>query len=305
MVHTKDEAWPPLPLAEWLDTRDTLHMWTQIVGKVRMALSPPVNHWWHVTLYLHPRGLTTSPIPCPHGMFEIRFDLLDDQLVIETADGSTRRIPLVSRAIADFYVELMTTLAGLGIAPKFHPVPDEVENRIPFADDRLHHTYNPDHARRFWRVLVSVDAVFKEFRSRFIGKCSPVHFFWGAFDLAVTRFSGRRAPPRPGADAMTREGYSHEVSSGGFWTGGAGGVVEPVFYSYMAPEPAGFREAAVSPSAAYYHPQFGEFMLPYEAVRLSPDTRQTLLAFLQSTYEAGANLAKWDRADLERPAIQS
>ena len=294
------DLWPPLPLAEWKDTRDTLHMWTQIVGKVRMALSPPLNHWWHVTLYVSPRGLTTSAIPSLDGIFEIRFDFLDHQLVIETSGGAVKRLPLAPRSVADFYGELMATLGSLGIEPKFHPQPDEVPNPIPFAEDQIHHSYNPEQATRFWRTLVSMEPVFQEFRSRFIGKCSPVHFFWGAFDLAVTRFCGRRAPERPGADAVQREGYSHEVSSAGFWTGGASGVDEPVFYSYMAPEPAGFYDARVSPGAAIYLPQLGEFLLSYEEVRQSRSPRDTLLSFMESTYEAGANLAKWDRAALEK-----
>jgi hypothetical protein len=298
-------AWPALPLPEWRETRDTLHMWTQVVGKVRMALSPPVNHWWHVTLYVHPRGLTTSAIPSPTGIFDIRFDFLDHQLLIETSDGAVRRLPLAPRTVADFYAELMATLKGLGIAPEIHAHPDEVENPVPFAEDRVHHSYDPAQVRNFWRALISIDSVFREFRSRFLGKCSPVHFFWGAFDLAVTRFSGRPAPPRPGADPVQGEGYSHEVSSAGFWTGGGAGVDEAVFYSYMAPEPPGFREARVSPGSAFYHAQLGEFLLRYDDVRLATSPRETLLAFLESTYEAGANLANWDRAALERRPSQS
>ncbi|MDE3136065.1 MAG: hypothetical protein KGL59_05800 [Acidobacteriota bacterium] len=293
-------AWPRLPLAEWKETRDTLHMWTQIVGKVRMALSPPLNHWWHVTLYVSPRGLTTSSIPSLGGIFEIGFDFIDHQLVIETSGGGVKRLPLAPRTVADFYGELMATLGSLGIEPKFHPQPDEVPDPIPFAEDQVHKTYDREQATQFWRALVSIAPVFQEFRSRFIGKCSPVHFFWGAFDLAVTRFCGRRAPERPGADAVQREGYSHEVSSAGFWTGGASGVDEAVFYSYMAPEPVGFREARVSPGAAYYHSGLGEFFLSYEEVRQSRSPHDTLLSFMESTYEAGANLAKWDRGALER-----
>jgi hypothetical protein len=305
MNSPKTDAWPPLPLAEWKETRDTLHMWTQIVGKVRMALSSPVNHWWHVTLYVSPRGLTTSSIPLPDGIFEMRFDFLDQQLVVETSGGAVKRLPLAARPVADFYGEVMAALAALHIEPKFHPQPDEVPDPIPFAEDRVHHVYEPEQATRFWRTLVSIAPVFQEFRSRFIGKCSPVHFFWGAFDLAVTRFSGRRAPERPGADAVQSEGYSHEVSSVGFWTGGASGVDEPVFYSYMAPEPAGFRDARVSPGAAFYQPQLGEFLLSYEEVRQSRSPRDTLLSFMESTYEAGANLGKWDRASLEKPTPNS
>jgi hypothetical protein len=299
-MSSESESWPALPLKEWRETRDTLQLWTQIVGKVRMALSPPVNHWWHVTLYVHPRGLTTSAIPCAGGIFEMRFDFLKHQLVIETSDGATKRLSLAPRSVADFYDELMATLAALGIEPKIHAVPDEVEHPIPFAEDRVHHAYDGDQARRFWRAMVSIDTVFQEFRGRFIGKCSPVHFFWGAFDLAVTRFSGRRAPARPGADRVQSEGYSHEVSSAGFWTGGGAGIDEAVFYSYMAPEPPGFREAGISPGSAFYHGELGEFLLRYDDVRQARLPRETLLEFLTSTYEAGANLAKWDRAALER-----
>lgn len=296
---------PPLPLAEWRETRDTLWLWTQIVGKVRMALSPPVNHWWHVTLYVSPRGLTTSAVPWPGGLFEIEFDFLDRQLRIETSDGAAKRLPLAPRTVADFYADLMAALHSLGIQPEIRPRPDEVPEPIPFAQDRVHRAYDPAQANRFWRALVALTPVFQEFRSGFIGKCSPVHFFWGAFDLAVTRFPGRRAPQRPGADAIQREGYSHECSSAGFWTGGASGVDEAVFYSYMAPEPEGFRQARVLPAAAYYHEGFGEFLLPYEDVRRSDSPRETLLAFFQSCYDAGANLAKWDRAALERQPPES
>jgi hypothetical protein len=300
MTDPAHDPWPPLPLAEWQPTRDTLQMWTQIVGKIRMALSPPFNHWWHVTLYVTARGLTTAAIPCSVGIFEIQFDFVDHQLVIEISDGTVRRLPLAPRTVADFYGDLMATLGALGIEPKIHPVPDEVPDAIPFIEDTVHRSYEPEQAARFWRVLVKIDPVFREFRSRFIGKCSPVHFFWGAFDLAVTRFCGRRAPERADADAVQREGYSHEVSSAGFWTGGSAGVNEPVFYSYMAPEPEGFREERVSPGEAFYHKELGEFLLRYEDVRVARSPRDTLLAFLESTYEAGANLANWDRAALER-----
>ncbi len=296
---------PPLPLAEWRETRDTLQLWTQIVGKVRMALSPPVNHWWHVTLYVSARGLATSAVPWPGGLFEIEFDFLDHQLRIETSDGAAKRVALAPRTVADFYADVMASLHSLGIEPKFHAHPDEIPDAIPFAEDRVHRTYDPAQANRFWRALVAIAPVFQEFRSRFQGKCSPVHFFWGAFDLAVTRFSGRGAPERPGADRVLREGYSHECSSAGFWTGGASGVDEAVFYSYMAPEPEGFRETRVRPGAAYYHEGFGEFLLPYEDVRRSDSPQETLLAFFQSCYDAGANLAKWDRAALERQRPES
>ena len=292
--------WPALPLQDWLATRDTLHMWMQIVGKVRMAHSPAVNHWWQVTLYVSPRGLTTSAIPWPGGLFEIRFDFIDHHLVIETSDGLVKRLPLAPRTVADFYAELMNVLDSLGIHTEIRARPDEVPDPIPFAEDGVHRSYEPEQAQRFWLALVSMEPIFQEFRGRFIGKSSPVHFFWGAFDLAVTRFSGRRAPERAGADSITKEGYSHECSSVGFWPGGASGVNEPVFYAYTAPEPEGFREARVLPEAAYYHKELGEFLLPYDAVRQAPSPRDALLDFMESAYEAGANLAHWDRASLER-----
>lgn len=293
-------AWPALPVDDWRATHDTLHMWTQIVGKVRMARSPAVNHWWQVTLYVSPRGLTTSAIPWADGIFEIRFDFLDHQLVIETSAGSVNRLQLAPRTVADFYSELMNALDSLGIHTEIHARPDEVPDPVPFAEDLAHHSYVPEQAQRFWRALVSMEPIFQEFRGRFIGKSSPVHFFWGAFDLAVTRFSGRRAPERAGADSIMKEGYSHECSSVGFWPGGASGVNEPVFYAYMAPEPEGLRQAPVLPQAAYYHKELGEFLLPYDAVRRAQSPRDTLLSFMQSTYEAGANLAHWDRAALEK-----
>ena len=293
------DAWPELPLAAWQDTYDTLHMWTQIVGKIRMTLTPMVNHWWNVTLYVTARGLTTSPIPYDDRTFEIEFDFIDHNLNVRTSDGSTKQLPLAPRSVADFYSDVMGTLNSLGLQLKIHGVPDEVSNPIPFAEDRTHKSYDAGYAHNFWRILVSVDGVFKEFRARFIGKCSPVHFFWGSFDLAVTRFSGRRAPDRTGADGMTREAYSHEVSSGGFWPGG-GEIKGPAFYSYMAPEPAGYKTQIARPKAAFYHSGMSEFFLMYDDVRRAESPRDMLLEFLQSTYEAGANLAKWDRAALER-----
>src|ERR1700692_1409415 len=246
-------AWPELPLEAWQDTYATLHMWTQIVGKIRKTLTPLVNHWWSVTLYVTPRGLTTSPIPYEDRTFDMAFDFIDHKLDVRTSDGSTKRLELAPRTVADFYIDIMGELHSLGFDVKIHATPDEVANPIPFADDRTHKSYDPEYAHKFWRILVSVDSVFKEFRGRFIGKCSPVHFFWGSFDLAVTRFSGRRAPERPGADAMTREAYSHEVSSAGFWPGT--GDLDAVFYSYTAPEPAGFAQAPVAPAAAAYNTQ--------------------------------------------------
>jgi len=296
---TPAEAWPALPLDAWKDTYATLHMWTQIVGKIRMALSPFLNHWWHVTLYLNSRGLTTSPIPYGDRMFEIQFDFLDHRLAIHTSDGATRQLALAPRPVADFYKELMAALRSIGIAVKIGTQPQEVENPVPFEQDRQHASYDPEFASRFWRILVSTDEVFREFRSRFIGKCSPVHFFWGSFDHCVTRFSGRRAPERVGADAVTREAYSHEVISAGFWPG-SGSVQGPAFYSYTAPAPAGLGEQLVRPESAFYHPQLGEFLLMYENLRRAPSPRTALLEFLESTYAAGARLAGWNRKELER-----
>src|SRR5579862_4596857 len=295
---SKEEAWPPLPLAEWSATRDTLHMWTQIVGKVRLALSPLTNHWWEVPLYVSARGLTTSPIPYSLGIFEVEFDFIDHVLTIATSRGETKRMTLVPRSVARFYEEFMNILASLGITPKIWPMPVEVPNPIRFDRDTTHNSYDPQYAHRFWRILATVDTIYKEFRAQFIGKASPVHFFWGSFDLAVTRFSGRRAPERPGADAMTREAYSHEVISVGFWPGT--GDIDALFYSYAAPEPPGFAQAPVSPAAASYNTQLSEFLLPYESVRTAASPREAVLGFAQSTYDAGAILGNWDRKALER-----
>jgi uncharacterized protein DUF5996 len=293
------EAWPPLPLAEWSATRDTLHMWTQIVGKVRLALSPLTNHWWEVPLYVSARGLTTSPIPYSLGIFEVEFDFIDHVLRIATSRGETKTMNLVPKSVARFYEEFMNHLASLGIEVKMWPMPCEVPNPIRFDRDTAHDSYDPQYAHRFWRILATLDTILKEFRARFIGKASPVHFFWGSFDLAAARFSGRRAPERPGADAMTREAYSHEVSSVGWWPGN-GGFDAPMFYAYAAPEPPGFRESKVRPAQAFYNAQIGEFLLPYDAVRTASDPGAALLEFAQSTYEAAANLGNWDRAALER-----
>jgi len=293
------ESWPGLPLDAWQDTRDTLHMWTQIVGKVRLALCPPINHWWEVPLYVSARGLTTSPIPYDRGILEVEFDFLHHNLVIQTSEGTSKTIPLAPRSVADFYKEFMAALRSLGIEAKIWPMPVEVPNPIAFDRDVQHSSYDREFATRFWRILVLLDTIFKEFRSRFIGKNSPVHFFWGSFDLAVTRFSGRRAPERQGADLITREAYSHEVISAGFWPGG-GDIKGAAFYTYASPEPPGFAESPVRPASAFYHPQMHEFLLMYDDVRQSSSPKATLLEFLQSTYESGANLAKWDRATLER-----
>ena len=296
------EFWPVLPAFEaWQDTCYTLHMWTQIVGKVRLALNPLINHWWEVPLYVSPRGLTTSIIPYARGIFEVEFDFLADRVLIQTSEGTGQSLPLRPRSVADFYKEFMAVLGSLGITVKIWTLPAEVPNPIAFDRDLQHASYDRDAVIRFWRVLVTVDTVFQEFRSRFIGKNSPVHFFWGSFDLAVTRFSGRRAPERDGADSITREAYSHEVISAGFWPGG-GDIKGAAFYAYAAPEPLGFAEASVRPASAFYHPQMHEFILMYDDVRQSASPKTTLLDFLQSTYEAGANSAKWNRAELERAA---
>jgi hypothetical protein len=293
------EVWPSLPLEEWADTYATLHLWTQIVGKIRLVQSPRFNHFWQVPLYVSARGLTTTIIPHGTRNFEIEFDFIAHQLVVRTGDDETRRMELAPRAVADFYRELMQMLDALRLPVKIRPVPDELPNPIPFADDYEHAAYDPEYANRFWRILVQADRVLKEFRARFIGKVSPVHFFWGSFDLAVTRFSGRPAPAREGADSITREAYSHEVISHGFWPG-SGNVRMPAFYSYTAPEPAGLPQTPISPAAAFYNPETAGFILPYDDVRKADEPERLLREFLQSSYEAGANLAKWDRAALER-----
>jgi uncharacterized protein DUF5996 len=293
------DPWPSLPLESWQDTYATLHMWTQIVGKIRLARTPWMNHSWHVTLYVTARGLTTSPIPDGNRTFQIDFDFVEHRLVVLTSDGGTRTLALRPRSVADLYRELFAALGALGIDVHIHTTPNEVADAIPFDQDETHAAYDAEYANRFWRILVQADRVLKAFRARFIGKASPVHFFWGSFDLAVTRFSGRRAPERPGADSMTRESYSHEVISHGFWPG-SGPVQEAAFYAYAAPAPEGLPEAAVEPAAAYYHREMGEFILPYDAVRLSEDPAAELAAFLNTTYDASSRLAGWNRDDLER-----
>jgi len=303
-VDEQSAVWPRLPLDEWKDTYATLHMWSQVVGKIRLVQSPHVNHWWQVPLYVSARGLTTSAIPYGARIFEMEFDFIDHQLVIKCDDGATRSIALAPRSVADFYREVMERLRGLGLEVRIWTTPVEIENPIPFEKDEEHASYDPEYANRFWRILVQMDKVFKEFRSRFIGKVSPVHFFWGSFDMAVTRFSGRRAPEREGADLITREAYSHEVISHGFWPGG-GAIKGAAFYSYTAPEPAGLKEAAIRPERAFYSREMSEFLLMYDDVRQADSPEAALMDFLQSTYEAGANLANWDRAALERtPAEQ-
>ncbi|PZR71688.1 MAG: hypothetical protein DLM73_15425 [Chthoniobacterales bacterium] len=296
------DVWPALPFAEWKETSATLHMWTQIVGKVRLALAPWTNHSWHVTLYLTARGLTTSPIPFGARLFEIRFDFVDHQLRLLTSDGGLKIIPLAPQSVAQFYRAVTGALRDLGLEVKINTTPNEVDPAIPFEKDEEHSAYDPEYANRFWRVLLQSDRVFKEFRAEFCGKCSPVHFFWGSFDLAVTRFSGRSAPQHPGGvphlpDAVAREAYSHEVSSLGFWPGNAM-MPEPIYYSYAYPAPKGFAEAKVQPAAANYHPQLKEFVLPYEAVRQAAVPDQALLDFARSTYDAASTLGDWDRAAL-------
>ena len=292
------ECWPALPLASWKETCETLHMWTQIVGKVRLALMPSVNHWWHVPLYVNSRGLTTAAIPYRDSAFELQFDFIEHQLALRTAAGGEHLLPLEPRSVAEFYGEFTKMVRAAGIEVKIWRMPVEIPNPIPFDEDLVHVAYDRGAVERFWRILLSVHTVFLEFRSSFIGKCSPVHFFWGSFDLAVTRFSGRRAPERPEADAVTREAYSHEVSSVGFWPGA--GLGNPAFYSYAAPEPEGFSEAAVGPRAAHYDPQFREFILMYDDVRRVASPSAALLEFCESTYRAGAALGQWDCEALER-----
>ncbi len=293
------EPLPALPLRSWSETLATLHMWLQIVGKVQLQLTPKVNHWWNATLRVTSRGLATPPIPHGFGSFNIAFDFLDHKLVIELSDGNSRALPLRPQSVAEFYQEFMPTLASLGISVKIWTMPVEIPNPIRFEIDHAHASYDADAAQRFWRILVWVDNVFEEFRSRFLGKVSPVHFFWGSFDLAVTRFSGRPAPERPGADPVTREAYSHEVSSAGFWAGG-GEIAAPAFYSYAAPQPEGFARQPVRPREAFYHSELGEFLLMYDDVRNARSPKDSLLEFLQSTYEAAAILGNWDRKALER-----
>jgi hypothetical protein len=307
---------PALPFDSWKDTIATLHMWTQVVGKVRLKLCPLVNHWWNVPFYLTARGMTTSAMPYPQatssasiqrtipGTIEVRFDFIDHQLRLETSDGGTATIALKAQSVAEFYKKFMDALAELGVTAKIWTTPCEIPNPIPFEQDRVHAAYDPDAVHKFWRILVWADQVLKEFRAGFLGKVSPVHFFWGSFDLAVTRFSGRRAPERAGADAITREAYSHEVSSAGFWVGGGDiqgpPIPGPAFYSYAAPEPPGFSARQIRPKAAFYHPQLKEFVLLYDDVRAADSPKAALLEFLQSTYDAAADLGNWDRENLDR-----
>ncbi|HLT47669.1 MAG TPA: DUF5996 family protein [Rubricoccaceae bacterium] len=296
--------WPQLPpLAAWQDTCTTLHLWSQIVGKLRLAQAPLVNHWWNVTLYVTPRGLTTSTVPCGPRTFEVTFDFLDHALRLSTSDGGQHAFDLEPMSVAAFYRAVRTALRALGLDVAIWPVPVELEEAVPFEEDERHASYDGEAAQRFWRALVQADRVFTAFRGRFLGKASPSHFFWGAFDLAVTRFSGRTAPRHPGGfpnvgDFVMHEAYSHELSSAGFWPGT--GLGEAAFYAYAYPAPDGFSTAPVAPEAAYFHEGLGEFLLPYESVRTAADPDEALLAFLQSTYEAAADRAGWDRPALER-----
>jgi len=296
-----EEGLPALPFDSWKDTQATLHLWTQVVGKVRLKLCPLVNHWWNVPFYVTARGMTTSAMPYDRGVVDVHFDFIDHKLILEACDGSSAVLPLQPETVAEFYRRFMAALAELGVNVKIWTTPCELPDPIPFEKDTIHASYDPQAAHRFWRILVWVDTVLKEFRARFIGKVSPVHFFWGSFDLAVTRFSGRPAPERPGAESITREAYSHEVSSAGFWAGG-GDIKGPAFYSYAAPEPPGFAQQPVRPKAAFYHPQMKEFILMYDDVRTAVSPKAELTAFLQSTYEAAAICGKWDRESLERRA---
>ena len=299
MLFNPMSSWPALPLNEWAATCQTLHRWTQIVGKIRMTFTPLVNHWWNVPLYVTSRGLTTSLIPYGDRWFDMEFDFLEHVLRIRTSDGAERRVALAPRSVADFYREVFSALPALGIQCRIWPVPVECLDKDRLDRDESRRSYDPDYAQRFWRVLGLTHEVFTSFRSEFIGKCSPVHFFWGSFDLAVTRFSGRRAPERPDADAMTREAYSHEVSSVGFWPGDVR-LPRATFYSYAAPEPPGFRTSTVRPAASYFNETLGGFYLDYDAVRESADPEHTLLDFCHSTYDAAADNAQWNRDTLER-----
>jgi hypothetical protein len=296
--------WPELPLSAWADTCATLHLWTQVIGKIRLAHAPMINHWWGVTLYVTSRGLTTSPIPYGSRSFQIDFDFIDHRLRVQTSDGAVEVVPLLPRTVADFYADVMGRLRGLGLETRIWTMPVEIENAVPFERDHEHASYDAEYAQRFWRALVQVDRVCARFRSPFLGKVSPVHFFWGSFDLAVTRFSGRTAPPltsqSPGLGAwVMQEAYSHEVSSCGFWPGN-GGFGQPAFYCYAYPEPAGFGSARVQPAEAAYNEDLGQFILPYDAVRQASSPDEYLAEFLRGTYAAAADLAKWDRQALER-----
>ncbi len=293
------EELPGLPFESWKDTLGTLHMWTQIVGKVRLKLCPLVNHWWNVPFYVTARGMTTSAMPYQERDIEVRFDFIEHKLTIESSEGRDVTMALAAQSVAEFYKKFMAALGELGVSVHIWTTPCEVPNPMAFEQDNVHTAYDPQAVHKFWRIVVWVDQVLKEFRAGFQGKASPVHFFWGSFDLAATRFSGRVAPERPGADSITREAYSHEVSSAGFWPGG-GDIKGPAFYSYAAPEPADFAVQRVRPQAAFYHPQMKEFLLMYDDVRAATSPKAALMDFLQSTYDAAADCGKWDRKALER-----
>jgi hypothetical protein len=295
----KSNSWPALPLDGWIDTYSTLHMWTQIVGKITLALTPRMNHFWNVALQITPRGLATPLLAHGNRVFTITFDFVNHQLLIQCSDGGTETISLEPRTVAAFYQLLMDKLNSMGLGVHIWPMPVEIPDPVRFDKDTVHHSYDSKAANAFWQILVAIKPIFENFRCEFLGKSSPVHFFWGSFDLASTRFSGRRAPSRPGADTITRESYSHEVISHGFWPGG-GLIQEPAFYAYAAPEPDGFKNAVVEPKAAFYSKDMSEFVLPYEAVRRSGSPEADLGRFMTTTYDAGANLAKWDRTNLER-----
>ncbi len=304
MASASAQRWPAIPVEEWQDTRDTFQLYTQIVGKVRIANEPLANHWWNSTLYLSARGLTTSLMPHPSGpAFQIDFDLIGERLEVMTVDGDRRSTPLEPRSVADLYAEVMRMLDELGVSTQIWPVPVEIPGAIPFAQDDIHASFDVEAARRFWRALIAIESVMKRFRTRFVGKASPVHYFWGAIDLAHTRFSGRTAPLHPGGAPncgphVMWEAYSHEVSSWGYWPGGPG--AEGVFYAYAYPDPPGYRDRAVGPAGARWDDELSEFVLPYELVRAADDPDAHLLEFLQSTYEAAADTAGWDRSALDR-----
>jgi hypothetical protein len=293
-----NERWPALPYEEWLDTYATLHMWTQVVGKVALARAVPLNHSWAIALQVTARGLATRVLRYGDRTFTMAFDFIDHELVIETADGARQTLPLVPKSVADFYADVMGTLDRMRLPVRIWSTPVEIPSPVPFERDTVHHSYDPELANRFWRLVVEVHRVFTEFRSGYVGKSSPAHFFWGSFDLAVTRFSGRLAPPREGP-AFMREAYSHEVISHGFWPG-SGPILEPAFYAYAVPEPEGLKAARVLPEAAYYHPELNEFVLPYEAVREAASPDAAIADFVQSTYDRAATLGGWDRRSLEK-----
>jgi hypothetical protein len=302
--HPGEHRWPALSYAAWKDTCSTLHLWTQIVGKIRLMQTPWINHSWHVTLYVTARGLTTSPIPYGGRDFQIDFDFVDHVLWVRTSDGYFRQIMLAPKSVAEFFAELFAALDELGIEIRVRKMPCEIVDCIPFDQDDTHASYDRDYANRFWRILLATHDVLTRFRSGYLGKVSPIHFFWGSFDLAVTRFSGRRAPRHPGGvphlpDAVVCEAYSHEVSSAGFWPGGGGPISDAAFYSYAYPAPEGFASAIVRPDGAFFSKELGEFILPHEAMRMAPDPERALMDFLQSTYQAAADLGRWDRPSLE------